>query len=131
LAGGEKKGGAQMVEIRDLEKKSTEEILGDMNNGKMGRPTDVPFQVAKAAIEIKIVNQICGIISGTGESLFKTSTVLKEAIDKSLETLKISIDDFRKSNERTSKALVVLTAVIGFAALVQAFYAIVLILKGK
>ncbi len=118
-----------MVEIRDLKEKPVENILEDMNNGKMGRPTDTPFQVANAAIEIKIVNQLCDAIKTTGSNLFKASTSLKESSENSVETLRKSIDDFRKSNEQTSKVLIALTAVIGFATLVQAFYAVMLILK--
>lgn len=55
-------------------------------------------------------------------------SISRESIQK-VDDLRISIDDFRKSNENTSKVLIALTAVIGFATLVQAFYAVMLILE--
>lgn len=57
-----------------------------------------------------------------------SKSISRESIQK-VDDLRISIDDFRKSNENTSKVLMALTAVIGFATLVQAFYAVMLILK--
>jgi phosphate uptake regulator len=72
---------------------------------------------------------LCEAIKTTGSTLFEASITLKESTDESIKTLKHSIDDFRKDDERTSKVLIALTAVIGFAALVQAFYVIMLIFK--
>lgn len=109
-----------MVEIANLKEKSPEEILEDMNNGKVGRPTDTPFHVAHAAVELRIVDQLCDTISKTDEMLADASIAIKQCTENSVKTLTDSIDDFRKSNERTSPALIALTAVIGFAALVQA-----------
>ena len=118
-----------MVNFQDFKGKKPKEILAEMNEGKMGKTSDTPFQVANATIQIKIVEQLCEVIKTTGETLFKASTMLKESTDESIKTLKTSIDDFRKSNKKTSKVLIALTAVVGFATLVQAFYAVMLLLK--
>ena len=82
-----------------------------------------------AAVEYKLVGELSKAIKVTGSDLFKASTALRDSTDESVKILKKSIDDFRKSNEKTSKVLIALTAVIGFATLVQAFYAIMLVLK--
>lgn len=64
-----------------------------------------------------------------GSILFKASNALRESTEQSINALTKSIDDFRKSNERTSKVLIWLTGVLGFATCVQAFYALILLLK--
>ena len=78
---------------------------------------------------LSLVNDISDAIKTTGSNLHKASNALKETTEKSVDTLTKSIDDFRKSNERTSKVLIWLTGVLGFATCVQAFYAIILLLK--
>jgi hypothetical protein len=88
-----------MPHIQDLEKMDVEEALKILNNIPDG-PTSRPFETARTAVQVK-----------------------------SISALMKSIDEFRKSNERTSNALVRLTWVLVFAACVQAFYAIMLLLK--
>ncbi len=88
-----------MTNIPDLERKSVEELLTTLNNIPDGRDSR-PFETVRTAVQVK-----------------------------SISALMKSIDDFRRSNEKTSNVLIVLTAVIGFATLVQAFYALMLLLK--
>jgi hypothetical protein len=78
---------------------------------------------------ISLEADLSDAIRNTGSSLFKASNALRETTVQSVNALTKSIDDFRKSNERTSKILIALTAVIGFATLVQAIYAIMLLFK--
>ena len=107
-----------MVLFQDFRDKKTEEILFEMNEGKMGKTTDVPFHVAKSLIDTRIVNQICSTIDEA-----------KKDSARIIDNLIGSIDNFRKSNERTSTRLVYLTYVIAFAAIVQAVYAVIFIFK--
>lgn len=125
-----------MVEIAGYMKKDTKEILADMNKGKMGRTTDAPFQVARTAIELRIVNQLCDTILKTGEMLSGASTAIKECTEGSVKTLTNSIDEFRKSSDdasktmkRWTKILSVATVVLASATVVLAFATIILALK--
>jgi hypothetical protein len=78
---------------------------------------------------LTLVNDISDAIKTTGSTLHKASNALKETTEKSVGTLAKSIDDFRKSNKRTSNVLIWLTSVLAFATLVQAVYVITLIFK--
>jgi len=78
---------------------------------------------------LQLANDISEAIKTTGSTLGKASDALRETTKKSVDILAISIDEFRKSNERTSKVLIWLTGVLGFATCVQAFYAIMLLFK--
>jgi len=102
-----------MEEVDEILKEGTEETVRRMLNKV------VASESLTAVVQHKIASELCEAIKTTGSTLFKASTSLKESSENSVETLKKSIDDFRKSNERTSKVLIALTAVIGFAALVQ------------
>ena len=63
-------------------------------------------------------------------STMTTFEIAKSAIQvKSIDHLTKSIDEFRKSNEKTSNRLVWLTGVIGGSALVQAIYVATLLFK--
>jgi cobalamin-dependent methionine synthase I len=106
-----------MGSIFDYKGKKTEEILDQMFNLVGG--VDYPiFEALKAAIQVKTTDQVLHTIDEGRKDFINMIGVLRT-----------SIDQFKKSSERTSKALIALTAVIGFATLVQAFYAIMLILK--
>ena len=89
--------------------KSKEEILEEME--KLGEGgVDYPlFDAMTAATQVRIVDQLCGRIGAAGEDFLRTSTALKESIDK-----------FKESNEKTSKVLIWLTVVLAGAGLVQA-----------
>jgi hypothetical protein len=88
-----------MPHIDNLDKMDANGVLNHMNNVADG-PNSRPFETMRTAIQVK-----------------------------SISALMKSIDDFRKSNERTSRILIVLTAVLGFATCVQAFYALILLFK--
>jgi prefoldin subunit 5 len=109
-----------MGSFENLKVRKIEDILKGMHEGEFSKTTDVPFLVAESLIELKMVEQLCEAIKATGSNLFKASTSLKESSENSVETLKKSIDEFRKSNERTSKALTTATYILAFVALVQA-----------
>jgi len=83
-----------------------------------------------AAVQYKIAKDLGDAIKTTGVTLHKAGTELKESTENSIETLKKTIDDFRKSNEKTSNRLVYLTIAIAAATVVQAIYVIKLILRG-
>jgi hypothetical protein len=112
-----------MNEVDGILEQRTEEILRRMLNKA------IVSESLTAVVQYKLVDKLSNAIEKTGSELSATSTALKESSKESVETLKKSIDDFRKSNEKTSKVLIALTAVIGLATLVQAFYAIVLLFK--
>lgn len=88
-----------MAVITNLKDMNAEEVLELMNN-VVGDVGSLALEIAKSAVEAKAAGSLAS-----------------------------SINEFRKSSEKTSKVLIALTAVIGFATLVQAFYAIMLILK--
>jgi len=113
-----------MVDVDKIVNESTEETLR-----RFLRKSGDSVEALTAAAQYKLVDELSKTIKTTGSTLFKASTALRESTDESIKILRTSIDDFRKSNEKTSKVLIALTAVIGFATLVQAFYAIMLILK--
>jgi hypothetical protein len=98
----------------NFEEKSAEEILKGLENyqGKS-------IEWWAAAIQVKIVNQLCRSIGAAGGDFVNTSTALKESINDSSKALKDSIDEFRKSNERNSRALNLFTLIIGIAAVIQ------------
>jgi hypothetical protein len=111
------------METDEILKEGTEETVRRMLNRA------VASESLSAAVQHKITTELCKAIKITGESLFNASTSLRESTESSVETLNKSIDDFRKSNERTSNALLRLTWVLVFAACVQAFYALILLFK--
>jgi hypothetical protein len=88
-----------MAVITNLRNMSTEEVLDLMNN-VVGDVGSVALEIAKSAVEAKAAKALAS-----------------------------SIDQFRRSNEKASKVLIALTAVIGIATLVQAFYALILLFK--
>lgn len=106
-----------MALIQNLEKMTAKEVLSLINSFPHS-PETGPLEAAKAAIQTKLTDQMCGTIDTAGKE-FKEMT----------GDLKGSIDQFRKSNEKTSNRLVWLTGVIGFSALVQAIYVATLLFK--
>lgn len=111
------------MEVDEILKEGTEETVRRMLNRA------VASESLSAPVQHKIATELSKAIKITGESLFNASTSLRESTESSVETLKKSIDDFRKSNERTSNALIRLTWVLVFAASVQAFYALIVLFK--
>ncbi len=100
----------------NIDGKTTEDILKEMANlagGDLRFPT---FDAMKAFIQVGTVDKLCGIIGAAGGDFVKQSNALRESVGH----LKDSIDDFKKSNERTSKAIIWLTVVLAIAALIQA-----------
>lgn len=113
-----------MMDIDKIVSENTEETLRRF----LSKSGD-SVEALTAAVQYKLVDELSKAINTTGSTLFKASTTLRESTDESIKILKTSIDDFHKSSEKTSRGLIALTAVIGFATLVQAFYAIMVILK--
>ena len=114
--------------------KTPEEIVRDME----GLGT-LPFGNAlrltmSAAIQVKLVGKLCDTIDTASENFLRQSSVLNESIGraredfveqsvtfrKSMEAVRGSLEEFRKSNEAASKALTKATYVLAFVALVQA-----------
>jgi hypothetical protein len=125
------------------EHKSPEQLIRDLETLQVAPDSHIPAAIS-AQIQVKLVGKLCDTIDGARENFSQQSTALETSIAgarqdfikmtgesiRKVDDLKNSIDDFRKSNERTSNALVRLTWVLVFAAGVQAFYAIMLLLKG-
>jgi len=88
-----------MAVITDLKKMTVEEVLELMNN-VVGDVGSMAMEIAKSAVEAKAAG-----------------------------ALSRSIDEFRKSNEKTSNRLIWLTSVIGLSAIVQAIYIVTLLTK--
>lgn len=91
-----------MARIENLNQIDAERILQLMNDLEIQATssTMTTFEIAKSAIQVK-----------------------------SISHLTKSIDEFRKSNEKTSNRLVWLTGVIGVSTLVQAIYVATLLFK--
>jgi hypothetical protein len=112
-----------MNEVDGILEGGTNEILRRMLNNA------IVTESLTAVVQYKLIDKLSNAIEKTGSELSEASTALMDSSKESVETLKKSIDDFRRSNEKTSNVLIVLTAVIGLATLVQAFYAIMLLFK--
>lgn len=124
------------------EHKSPEQLIKDLEDLRVSPESHIPAAIS-AHIQVKLVGKLCDTIDAARENFSQQSTALETSIAgarqdfikmtgesiRKVDDLKTSIDDFRKSNEKTSKVLIALTAVIGLATLVQAFYAIILIVK--
>ena len=115
--------------LEELKGEKTEDILEGMHKREFSKTTDVPFHVAESLIEVRIIEQLYETIETTGETLSKASIALKESTEGSIKILRISIDDFRKSNEIASKALTNATYVLTFVALIQAVILVYLLVK--
>ena len=113
--------------------KSPEEIVRDMEGlGHISVDNPLPHTMS-AAIHVKLVGKLCDTIDTASGNFIRQSNALNESIGRAredfikmtgesmrkIDDLKSSIDDFRKSNERTSKVLIGLTIVLAFAAIVQ------------
>jgi hypothetical protein len=96
-----------MGSIFDYKGKSTEEILDQMFNlvGGVDHPI---YEALKAAIQVKTTDQVLHTVDEGRKDFINMIGVLR-----------ISIDQFRNSSERASRALNCFTAVIGGAAVLQ------------
>ena len=101
-----------MAVINDLEKKNAEELLKDLNN-IMGDVGSLAFEIARSAIQVRVANLLCNSIDGAR----------KEFIPM-MGDLRRSIDDFRKSSEKASRAIILLTVVLAATAVVQVVLAV-------
>ena len=124
------------------EHKSPEQLIKDLEGLRVSPESHIPAAIS-AQIEVKLVSKLCDTIDAARENLSQQSIALQTSIAgaredfikmtgesiRKVDDLRNSIDNFRKSNEGTSKVLIALTAVIGFATLVQAFYVVMLIFK--
>jgi len=120
--------------VPNFKHKTVEEFLSYLNEG-IHPPNSSQFQLSELAIHVKLVSKLCDTIDGARENFSQQSAALQTSIAgagqdfikttgesiRKVDGPKKSIDDFRKSNEKTSKVLIALTAVVGFATLVQAF----------
>ena len=104
--------------VRDLEKMSADDLLTHLNG--LGRsPETGALETVKAALQVRIADQIFNTVQEARKDLINASGDLRK-----------SIDSFRKSNEKTSNRLVYLSVAIAAAALVQAIYVVKLFLNG-
>ena len=104
-----------MLDIDKVVEEGTEETIRRFLN-RSGDSTEA----LTATVQYKLVGELSTAIKTTGSTLHNASNALRDSTEKWRETLKTSIDDFRKSNERASKALTIATYVLAFVALVQA-----------
>lgn len=98
----------------EVKGKSSEKILEEMTNleADVGSPV---LEMQKAAIAVRIADQINDAIGKATEDFVRMTGELGRKADD----LKGSIDQFRKSAERTSKALNWFTLVIAATGLLQ------------
>lgn len=116
------------------EGKNPDKIVKDMEGlGHISIDNPLPLTMS-AAIQVKLVGKLCDTIDAASESFLRQSNDLKEYIGatrkdfveqsvtfrKSLEAVRGSLEEFRKSNETASKALTKATYILAFVALVQA-----------
>ena len=101
-----------MEVIHHLENMSAEQILRFMNT-HWRDPDTVPADVARSAIQVRVADLLCNSIDGARKDFIPM-----------LGDLRRSIDEFRKSNERTSRSIVLLTIVLAATAVVQVVLAI-------
>jgi hypothetical protein len=103
-----------MGDVDRILEERTEEPIRRMLNRAMASES------LTTAVKYKLVGESSEAIKATRSNLFKAGIALRESTDESLKTLKTSIDDFRKSNERNSGALIFLTKALVFITAVQA-----------
>ena len=96
---------------------------------------DKPLPLAMiAAIQVKLIDKLCDAIDTASRDFVIQSNGLKECIEgarnnfvtesgglrKSMGGIQSSLEEFRKSNEQSSKALTVATYVLAGVASIQA-----------
>ena len=121
-----------------LQEKTKETVKRMLNRG-------ISVESLSAAIQHKLVVKLCDTIDATSENALKQSISLKECIEatrndfvtessalrESMSWIQSSLEEFRKSNQRASKALTVATYVLaGFAFIQAVILALQLLGKG-
>jgi hypothetical protein len=117
-----------MGEVDRILEERTEETIRRMLNRAMASES------LTATVQYKLVGKLCDTIDTASENALRQSSSLGECIEaarnnfvtessafrKSMGEIQISLEEFRKSNERASKALTKATYILAFVALVQA-----------
>jgi hypothetical protein len=103
-----------MGKYYEVKGKSSEKILEEMTNleADVGSPV---LEMQKAAIAVRVAGQIHDAIAKATEDFIRMTGELARKTDD----LKGSIDQFRKSTERSSKALNWFTLVIAATGLLN------------
>ena len=92
------------------------------------------FDAMNAAIQVRLTAKICGSMDAASTDFVRQSTNLKECVDaarnnfvdeshdfrKSIGEIRSSLEEFRNSSEKSSRALTRATYVLAGVALIQA-----------
>jgi len=119
--------------VPNFKNKSLQEFLLYLNEG-IHPPDGAQFQLSKLAIEVKLIGKLSDIINTASVDVLRQSGFLKETIEaarnnfitesgalrKSMGEIRSSLEEFRESNEKSSKALTVATYVLAGVASIQA-----------